>query len=127
MKDHDAEFSSTSVEAFNDPDGTLVLTIKGRLDVYSTGNIWKDSTNALEKSTPRKLVIDAEGIEYCDASGIALLIELKLIQEKKGRGFELRGLSEDNVRLYRLFNFDLLSKPEGAGKPPSRNIVERVG
>jgi phospholipid/cholesterol/gamma-HCH transport system permease protein len=127
MKDHDAAFSPPSVEASKDPDDTLVLKIKGRLDAYSTGKIWKDSSYELEKSTPRKLIIDGEGIEYCDASGIALLIELRLIQEKKGGGFELRGLSEDNERLYRLFNFDLLSKPEGPGKPPSRNIVERVG
>lgn len=127
MKDHDTAFSPPTVEASKDPDNTLVLRIKGRLDVYSTGKIWKDSSSELEKSAPRKLIIDGEGIEYCDASGIALLIELKLIQEKKGGIFELRGLSEDNEKLYRLFNFDLLAKPEGEGKPSSGNILERVG
>jgi anti-anti-sigma regulatory factor len=80
MKDHDAAFSPPSVEASKDPDDTLVLKIKGRLDAYSTGKIWKDSSYELEKSNPRKLTIDGEGIEYCDASGIALLIELRLIQ-----------------------------------------------
>ncbi len=127
MKDHDTAFSPPTVEASKDQDNTLVLKIKGRLDVYSTGKIWKDSSSELEKSAPRKLIIDGEGIEYCDATGIALLIELKLIQEKKGGIFELRGLSEDNEKLYRLFNFDVLAKPDGGGEPPSGNVLERVG
>jgi hypothetical protein len=82
MKDHDAAFSPPSVEASKDPDDTLVLKIKGRLDAYSTGKIWKDSSYELEKSTPRKLIIDGEGIDTGRFGHSAY--RAKAIQEKKG-------------------------------------------
>jgi phospholipid/cholesterol/gamma-HCH transport system permease protein len=127
MKNKYAPFSLPSVEASKERDDTLVLKINGRLDAYTTGKIWKDASYELEKSNPRKLIVDGEGIVYCDASGIALLIELKLTQEKKGGIFELRGLSADTERLYKLFKPDELAKPEGAAKPPSGNFIERIG
>lgn len=127
MKDHSNILSLPTVEATKESDNTLVLKISGRLDAYTTGKIWKDSSYELEKSTPRKLILDAVGIDYCDSSGIALLIELKLVQENKGGVFELRGLSPDTERLYKLFRPDVLAKPEGAEKPPALGVVERVG
>lgn len=127
MKDHGSAFSPPSIEALKESDNTLVLKIKGRLDAYTTGKIWKDAGSELEKSSPGKLIIDGEGIEYCDASGIALLIELKLLQEKKGGGYELRGLSPDTEKLYNLFKPDILAKPESAGEPRRGNLIERMG
>ena len=127
MNDPDTAFSLPSVEASKESNDTVTLKIKGRLDVYTTGKIWKESSFELGKSNPRNLIIDASGIEYCDASGIALLIELRILQQNKGGGFELRGLSQDNERLYRLFKFDELAKPEGPGTPPPGNFFERVG
>lgn len=115
------------LEASKDSDNTLRLKIKGRLDVYTTGKIWRDSSSEIEKYNPGKLIIDAEGIEYCDASGIALLIELRLRQENKGGSFEITGLRDDVDKLYRLFKPGELAKPEAPGVPPSGNIIERTG
>ena len=127
MNEHGSALPLTTVEASKDPNNTLRLKIKGRLDVYTTGKIWRDSSSEIEKSNPGKLIIDAEGIEYCDASGIALLIELRLRQENKGGSFEITGLRDDADKLYRLFKYDLLAKPEGVEKPPSGSLIERVG
>ncbi|HKQ31821.1 MAG TPA: ABC transporter permease, partial [Thermodesulfobacteriota bacterium] len=127
MKDHGSAFSPPSIEALKESDNTLILKIKGRLDAYTTGKIWKDAGSELDKSNPGKLIIDGEGIEYCDASGIALLIELKLLQEKKGGSYELRGLSPDTEKLYSLFKPDVLAKPESAGEPRRGNLIERMG
>jgi phospholipid/cholesterol/gamma-HCH transport system permease protein len=127
MKALESSSPTPSFEASKGPDGTLVMKIKGRLDAYTTGNIWKDSSRELQASNPRKLIIDAGGIEYCDASGIALLIELKLLQEGKGGGFDLIGLSPDTEKLYRLFKPDVLAQPEAAGIAPPGNIIERLG
>lgn len=127
MNEHGSALHLPTVEASKDSNDTLKLKIKGRLDVYTTGKIWKDSSSVIEKSNPAKLIIDAEGIEYCDASGIALLIELRLSQEKTGGGFEITGLRNDVDKLYRLFKPEELAKPEAPAVPPSGNIIERIG
>lgn len=127
MKSLESSSPPPSFEASTGPDGTLVMKIKGRLDAYTTGRIWKDSSRELQKSIPRKLIIDGSGIDYCDASGIALLIELKLLQEGKGGVFELTGLSPDTEKLYNLFKPEVLGKPEGVEKPPPLNMIEKLG
>ena len=53
MKDHGSAFSPPSLEALKEPDNTLVLKIKGRLDAYTTGEIWKDAGSELENSELR--------------------------------------------------------------------------
>lgn len=127
MKSLKSSSPQPSFEASTGPDGTLVMKIKGRLDAYTTGKIWNDASRDLQRSTPRKLTIDAGGIDYCDASGIALLIEMQLLQEKRGGAFELTGLSPDTEKLYKLFKPDVLGKPEGAEKPPSLNVIQKLG
>ena len=127
MNEHGSALPLPTLEASKDSDNTLRLKIKGRLDVYTTGKIWRDSSSEIEKYNPGKLIIDAEGIEYCDATGIALLIELRLRQENKGGSFEITGLRDDVDKLYRLFKPGELAKPEAPGVPPSGNIIERTG
>ncbi len=116
-----------TLEAVTDGTNTLRLRINGRLDVYSTGEVWNDSVSAIKKSRPDNLVIDAKGIDYCDASGIALLINLKLHQEKRGGSFQIEGLSTDLQKLYGLFNPEDFAETDESDARPSVNIIERIG
>jgi phospholipid/cholesterol/gamma-HCH transport system permease protein len=127
MNNNRSVLSLPSVEASKDTNETLKLTIKGRLDVYTTEKVWNDSVSEIEKSRPRNLVIDAGGIEYCDTSGIALRIELRLGQERKGSGFEIVGLRKDIDKLYKLFKPGELAKPEAPAAHPVGNIIEKLG
>jgi phospholipid/cholesterol/gamma-HCH transport system permease protein len=127
MNDNGSVLSLPSVEASKDTNETLKLTIKGRLDVYTTEKLWNDSVSEIEKSSPRNLILDARGIEYCDTSGIALLIELRLSQERKGGSFEIEGLRDDIDKLYRLFKPVELAKPDAPAAPPAGNIIEKIG
>lgn len=127
MNNNRSVLSLPSVEASKDTNETLKLTIKGRLDVYTTEKLWNDSVSEIEKSRPRNLIIDAGGIEYCDTSGIALLIELRLGQDRKGGGFEIVGLRDDIDKLYKLFKPGEMLKPEVPAAPPAGNIIEKLG
>jgi len=127
MNNNRSVLSLPSVEASKDTNETLKLTIKGSLDVYTTEKLWNDSVSEIEKSRPRNLIIDAGGIEYCDTSGIALLIELRLGQDRKGGGFEIVGLRDDIDKLYKLFKPGEMSKPEAPAAPPAGNIIEKLG
>lgn len=116
-----------TLETVTGETNALRLKINGRLDVYTTGGIWNDSVSALTKSRPANLIVDAEGIEYCDASGIALLIDLKLLQEKGGGSFGIEGLSPDLDKLYKLFNPEDFAEADELEARPSVSLINRVG
>ena len=48
----------------------LGVKIIGRLDSMSTGNIWRETNLELYRTSPKRVIVDASGIEYCDGSGI---------------------------------------------------------
>lgn len=127
MNNSDAGSPPPTLETVADESNTLRLKIKGRLDVYTTGAIWNDSVSALAKSRPANLIVDTSGVDYCDASGIALLIDLKLLQEK-GRGrFRIEGMSADLDKLYGLFKPEDFAEADESEARPHVNIIERIG
>jgi phospholipid/cholesterol/gamma-HCH transport system permease protein len=71
-------------------DGLIAFAIDGRLDSANTGKIWRRATELVAGA--RKVELDASGVEYCDASGIALLVHLRDQQRARSADFELRGL-----------------------------------
>jgi phospholipid/cholesterol/gamma-HCH transport system permease protein len=73
-------------------DGVLKIVIEGRLDSSSTGTIWRNATQCAAVAKAPKIVLDASGIDYCDGSGLALIIQLRDQQQRSGRNFEIRGL-----------------------------------
>jgi phospholipid/cholesterol/gamma-HCH transport system permease protein len=52
----------------------LRLAIDGRLDSDGTGQIWREATDSVAAARAASVVLDAAGVDYCDGSGIALLL-----------------------------------------------------
>lgn len=75
---------SASVRAELTAPGSLTIEIAGRLDSTSTGYVWRETHRELDRTSPRQVVIDASGIEYCDGSGIGLLFQLRRRLQKTG-------------------------------------------
>ena len=65
------------------PDGALVLSIIGTLDTTSTGQAWRTALRLLHQHQPKRLIVDASRLTYCDGAGAALLIELRRRQESR--------------------------------------------
>ena len=82
----------------------LTLKIEGRLDSSSTGKIWREAVVLLEGKSPAQLVVDASAVDYCDGSGIGLLIELHRRQQMAGGNIEVRGLKDVFRQLLSLFD-----------------------
>jgi len=116
-----------TVEAATEDQNSLRLKINGRLDVYSTGKVWKESVSAIEKAGPAELIVDAGGLRYCDASGMALLIDLRIHQEKRGGRFRIEGLNYDLDKLYRLFNPEDFAEAEEGDTRRKLNFIELIG
>ncbi len=122
MTNHTAT-STASVQSATEDNNTLRVKINGRLDAYTTGGAWNESVNALSKTKPANLIVDAGGVEYCDASGIALFIKLQLQQEKQGGGFKVEGLSPELEKLYDLFDPEQFAEHDDEKAPKDDTIV----
>ena len=107
-------------------DGSTRLSIVGRLDSTTTGGMWRQATAALGRAKASLVTVDASGIEYCDGSGIALLVYLRNYQSARGGQLTIEGLHPE---------FDELLKDATAGDSLSptaptaerANFVEQIG
>ena len=104
----------------------LTLKLAGRLDATTTGKIWQKASELLVREKPQRMVVDAEGINYCDISGIGLLLELKRGQMRAGNEIEIRGLRPEFHELLTLF--DPMEFDEPASKAEEElNIPQEIG
>jgi phospholipid/cholesterol/gamma-HCH transport system permease protein len=79
--------------------GVLTLSIAGRLDSTSTGKIWGAASEAVRGA--QAVVVDASQVDYCDVSGIALLVYLRNQKQQAGGHLEIRGLRPEFQELLR--------------------------
>ena len=96
----------------------LQLTIAGRLDLTGATELWQTACELIEQHRPRKLRLMAADIDYCDGTGIGLLVELERQTLLHGGSFELQGLREEFVKLREQFELsDLTDLPSSRPEP----------
>jgi phospholipid/cholesterol/gamma-HCH transport system permease protein len=104
----------------------LVLTVRGRLDSMTTGHAWRVMMKTLKQSSPKGVLVDATGVDYCDGAGIGLLVALRGQQKRRGGDFEIRGLQTEFQDLLNLFDPAVVERLESAS-PISPGVVEEIG
>lgn len=104
----------------------LVLTLSGRLDAEGTAPLWVRAVRAVDEIRPRHLTVAAEEVDYCDGSGIALLIELCCRQHGRGAAYEIRGLRPEFRQLFDLYDPAALPSPHRPIAEPV-HLPEEVG
>lgn len=95
---------SVSLRADVSGEGLLTLTIEGRLDSKTTGKVWREAVQILERASATRVVVDGSGIDYCDGSGIGLFVELRRRQQQAGSELEIHGLQDEFQHLLDLFD-----------------------
>ncbi len=115
--------SAATIESGSDAAGALVLRLRGRLDSSSTGPVWREAMR-LASAQRGDLVVDAEGLDYCDGAGASLLLALERNQAARGGGYELRGLRREFRQLVELFR---PSEAEAAPQAPREHFLTRLG
>ena len=74
---HIASFSTSQ-----DPAGALRLSLEGRLDSEGTSELW-DAIFKVLRTTPRSLVVvNGADVQYCDGSGISLILEIERLYQR---------------------------------------------
>jgi phospholipid/cholesterol/gamma-HCH transport system permease protein len=118
--------STVALENRGTRDGVFTFAIVGRLDSSSTGKIWRAANEIIARAASKHIVLDASGIEYCDGSGIALLVQLRYRQQRAGGVFEIRGLRPEFQQLLESWGSADLTQLET--QPTRRkNFVEEIG
>lgn len=106
--------------------GTLTLVLAGRLDMNSTGSIWRDTQRVLQEQPTVQVVVEASGVSYCDGAGIALLVKLQQYQASLGSALTISGLQEKFRRLLDIYGQISIVPPTGPHHEPV-SFVEQVG
>ena len=125
MTSADTDLSPPELTAERSPDGTLTLTLQGRLNFSTTPVVWRKALEAWGRGVPSRLVLDLGGVSYCDSSGIGLLIDLRQLQEAQKVPFELRALRDDVRRLYELFGDRSFGEP--ASRRSRTGLIQETG
>ena len=76
-------------------DSVLEIIIEGRLDSSTTSSIWRRASDTVAAAKASTVLLNASNIDYCDGSGVALLIQMRQQQLRSGGRFEIRGLQTE--------------------------------
>ncbi len=103
---------------------TLTLSMEGSLNTQSVADLWKETEKQLAGGKIKKLIIEAEKIDYIDMSGQAFLLQFTRLMQHYGGHAEIRGLRSDfQDMMEQLSCFDCLDKPA----PVKSSFVEDLG
>jgi phospholipid/cholesterol/gamma-HCH transport system permease protein len=123
-RDHTAPVASVRIEPAEK--GTVRLVLGGRLDVHGTGKIWRQVVHALEKSRANIVIADAGAVDYCDAAGIGLLLDLQRRQNRVGGTLEIHNLREDFRHFLDLFDPADMTVPTHS-RERAQPLLEQTG
>jgi phospholipid/cholesterol/gamma-HCH transport system permease protein len=111
--------------ALSEP-GTVTLVMTGHWDSDTTGKWWQLGQQIMAQSKPRRVVIDASGVSYCDGAGMAFILAVQQWQIGTGGDFAIQGLREEFRRLLGIYGGVSLEPPPGRRRE-GFSIIEQVG
>jgi phospholipid/cholesterol/gamma-HCH transport system permease protein len=113
------------LEGHPSSDGALILSINGALDATSTGQAWRDAIDLLDTHQPKRLIVDASHLTYCDGAGVALLLELRRRQETRRQPYDIQSLDPAYTALLELYARGESQQPEPVSQADSP--IEQLG
>jgi anti-sigma B factor antagonist len=61
------------VSVVGNPDDTVVITVRGNLDIDSAAVLTTTLDQVLDRPAPR-VVVDLSGVEFCDSTGLSAFV-----------------------------------------------------
>ena len=88
------------------PDGLLIELTADQLNRESVPEIRRDLFKTVRKKRVHKVVLDLSRVSRMDTAGVALLVELLDLLDRRNVKLELSGVNEGNRRMIRLARLD---------------------
>jgi phospholipid/cholesterol/gamma-HCH transport system permease protein len=107
-------------------DSVLEIILEGRLDSFTTSTIWRRARDTIASAKVPTVLLNASGIDYCDASGVALLVQMRDQQLRSGGYFDIRGLQPELQALVEDWQSGDLAA-SGQHDEQATSFVEEVG
>ncbi|MCB1162127.1 MAG: STAS domain-containing protein [Candidatus Latescibacteria bacterium] len=82
----------------------VVLSVKGEIEVYSLPEFSRMAEGYL--GGPQTLILDLDGLEYIDSSGLGFLVTLHERMERKGQKLRLTNLRNHVGRVFKITRLD---------------------
>lgn len=67
----------------------LVMSVHGEIDLYTVPRLQRALTGALAGSEPVRLIVDLSGVDFCDSTGVNVLLAAHRQAREKGGDLEL--------------------------------------
>jgi phospholipid/cholesterol/gamma-HCH transport system permease protein len=101
------------------------IVLQGRLTAYTAAPVWRSALDTLRRYPNRSVVVDASGLAYADAVGIALLFDLTRSERPANATVEIRDLAPNLANLLR--GYDPAQFVSTVASRPSEGLLERLG
>ncbi len=67
----------------------VIVALVGEIDLYTAPRLQSELTAALNVDHPVRLVVDMAGVEFCDSTGINVLLAAQRLAREHGGNVEL--------------------------------------
>jgi anti-sigma B factor antagonist len=68
-----------------------VMSVRGEIDLYTAPRLHEELTSALAGGAPVRLVVDMSGVDFCDSTGMNVLLAAHRKAREQGGDLELAG------------------------------------
>jgi phospholipid/cholesterol/gamma-HCH transport system permease protein len=117
---------TASLEVGSGAEGDLTVHLGGWLDNQTVPPVWDECRQLLRARSPRRFVVEAAGVSYCDGAGIAMLVDFRRTAAKGVFEVEIRHLPADYSQLLEVFDPSEFVDTACA-KPQPACLPEEVG
>ena len=67
----------------------VVMSVQGEIDLYTVPRLQRELANALASGDAVRLIVDLSGVDFCDSTGVNVLLAAHRQAREKGGDLEL--------------------------------------
>src|SRR5580658_5441267 len=109
------------------PAGTARLVLRGHLNARTATACWNELEQRLRGANIKKFEVDADGLEFCDGGGLALLRYLSMGLMTPEATVSVHGLSTGLEQLFRGFTLEDYNALRPSSSVKCHPLPEEVG
>ena len=101
-------------------DGVLTIRLGGEIDHHSAVGVRTALDEEIAKLRPQKTVLDLEGIEFMDSSGLGLIMGRYSLMQKLGGTLSVKSPNERLMKIFDLAGLGRIIQIEEDGEEESK-------